>query len=459
MSAQGRERSREFETALAQALSRKLRPSGKYCPSPETIATYFEGSLTPEEAERCELHFSTCAGCQHEIGALVRMEISGTRPEDDLLGEPLWTRARIAALAGTMLIAGLGTLIAIRVLPAGNFLSGTSPTPNLLVEPAIDISPASNPTALPTEGRQSEAETPPEPSLALLSDRGAASEPPATASTPILHEKPQFAEWPLPAITSSQVGGELSPSRATVSPPEEPSPVPSSTATVKAISRKPLPRPTPPRGLTPPPQPLAVARAPSRNRDLVFPPTPQPTPSPRSPTATVSVYSATPSPSSTPRQVKVLPPTPLPSPKPSAQPSGALAAFGRLLSGQIFSPQSARRTVIILAPGKSGVAWRIGPGGRIERSGDFGRTWKMLASGVNVDLLAGAAPAESVCWLVGRSGVILRTTDGEHWERIRSPTTRDLLRIFAKTTMAVSVEAEGGETFVTSDGGRSWKPK
>jgi len=44
-----------------------------------------------------------------------------------------------------------------------------------------------------------------------------------------------------------------------------------------------------------------------------------------------------------------------------------------------------------------------------------------------VDLLTGSATSESVCWIVGRAGAILLTTDGgEHWKMLSAPQKKTL---------------------------------
>ena len=102
--------------------------------------------------------------------------------------------------------------------------------------------------------------------------------------------------------------------------------------------------------------------------------------------------------------------------------------------------------------------WRLGPGGRIERSADQGRTWQEQSSGVTSDLLAGAAPSDKVAWIAGRAGVILRTTDGEHWQRVASPAAAaDWTSIEASDALRSTVTSADGRHFATEDGGQTWK--
>jgi photosystem II stability/assembly factor-like uncharacterized protein len=105
------------------------------------------------------------------------------------------------------------------------------------------------------------------------------------------------------------------------------------------------------------------------------------------------------------------------------------------------------------------VQWRV-LGTMVERSTDGGVTWQKQSTGVPANLVAGASPAPAVCWLVGRRGVVLLSTDGETWRRIDFPeTTLDLVRVTARDGEAATVTAADGRSFRTADGGRTWTPQ
>ena len=112
---------------------------------------------------------------------------------------------------------------------------------------------------------------------------------------------------------------------------------------------------------------------------------------------------------------------------------------------------------IILAP-KGTVRWRLLPRGRVERSDD-GIKWKPQKSGVKVELLAGSAPSEMVCWLVGRGGTILRTTDGgKHWRKVPSPIGGDVAMVQAVDAQIATIsDPENSARSVTRDGGATWE--
>jgi hypothetical protein len=113
---------------------------------------------------------------------------------------------------------------------------------------------------------------------------------------------------------------------------------------------------------------------------------------------------------------------------------------------------------LIVAPGEKYV-WRVGDAGKIERSIDRGKTWKLQKSGLTADLTAGSATSDRVCWVVGKAGTVLLTTDGgKRWKQIYSPTTEDLGGIHAIDAQRASIwDVPNRKTFETSDGGATWR--
>jgi photosystem II stability/assembly factor-like uncharacterized protein len=114
--------------------------------------------------------------------------------------------------------------------------------------------------------------------------------------------------------------------------------------------------------------------------------------------------------------------------------------------------------VIIFGP--EPFAWRVWPGGRIEFSIDSGHTWDQQKSGVTTDLTAGYAPSGKVCWVVGKAGTILLTTDrGKHWKKLTSPTSEDIEGVNAEDAKRASVWTPSHKhSFATDDGGITWTP-
>ncbi|HJR59936.1 MAG TPA: hypothetical protein VJ813_11070 [Vicinamibacterales bacterium] len=115
--------------------------------------------------------------------------------------------------------------------------------------------------------------------------------------------------------------------------------------------------------------------------------------------------------------------------------------------------------------------WRV-TGGALERSTDGGETWRAQpidppadapagsrspAVAAALDLVAGSSPAPTVCWLVGRKGTVVLSTDGESWRRLDFPeATVDLVGVTALDGRTATVTAADGRRFHTTDGGRAW---
>ena len=102
------------------------------------------------------------------------------------------------------------------------------------------------------------------------------------------------------------------------------------------------------------------------------------------------------------------------------------------------------------------VTWKFGRHGAIERFVANAMTATHVP-GVTSDLLAGSAPSSSVCWIVGRGGTILRTTDGIHWEKIDAPTLSDLVSVTAQSADTAIVTDQNSRRYATSDGGQTWQ--
>src|SRR5215468_5182845 len=102
------------------------------------------------------------------------------------------------------------------------------------------------------------------------------------------------------------------------------------------------------------------------------------------------------------------------------------------------------------------VRWRILTDGGVERSTDGGTTWRAQSTGATATMTAGTAPAATICWLVGRAGIVLLSTDGRTWQRVAFPETVDLVAIRASDAANATVTAADGRAFTTTDGGKTW---
>lgn len=423
---------------LAHALNSRLDRSGRDCPDAETLALYFDRSLTADETARWELHFSACAHCQQRLAAMVRMETGATpatapaslpsasdvswrwtwrwlAPAAAALGalaiwmvvnttpnsthEPLIARnTKIAtpavrpaepAAPGADAQDAVSKELAGRADATGSGESKRTQAPTADPQRSARLDQAFAPKAVgPTAMRSAQIAAPADqtkdPSAALLAKQ---------ADTPKVVEEQAQNESRLAAIE----GRPASQAMTQAAPPAAPS---------QQIAHAPQ---APPRARE---QDLRGARDEAKKTQA----------EPLAPVAeAVTVEAAT--------------------------DAAAPRREGSDLAGRFKAAN---------APG-SKIVWRLGPAGSIERSSDAGATWQSQASGVEADLLAGSAPSATVCWAVGRGGVVLRTTDGSTWARLGSPSAQDLIAVVAVDANRATVTTADGKRYTTSDAGRSWR--
>ena len=145
-------------------------------------------------------------------------------------------------------------------------------------------------------------------------------------------------------------------------------------------------------------------------------------------------------------------------PAPSAVEMRSKAALAAAAPPAAAAVQAANRLVRVdievVSPDPQ-IRWRLA-GPTVQRSVDGGSRWETLPTGTSTELTAGSAPAVSVCWLVGRGGVVLLSTDGRTWRRIPFPEITDLSSVQATGALVASVVAVDGRTFTTTDGGATW---
>jgi hypothetical protein len=135
-------------------------------------------------------------------------------------------------------------------------------------------------------------------------------------------------------------------------------------------------------------------------------------------------------------------PTPAAAPAQNAtlQKSAARLAFNPI---EIVSPNSTRR-------------WRIVPGG-IEFSTDQGASWIPVRSNATETLTHGVSPSGTICWFIGKDGVVLVTADGSIFAKVDLPVRVDVASINATDARSATVTTADGRTFRTDDSGRTWR--
>jgi len=102
--------------------------------------------------------------------------------------------------------------------------------------------------------------------------------------------------------------------------------------------------------------------------------------------------------------------------------------------------------------------WRFDTAGFVERSTDGGATWNGQEVDPSGGLVAGWAPDEKVCWVVGRNGTIYVTKDAMNWTKVKPPpNSGDLVEVSAKNASSATVSTSDGRRFSTHSRGKKWK--
>jgi hypothetical protein len=140
--------------------------------------------------------------------------------------------------------------------------------------------------------------------------------------------------------------------------------------------------------------------------------------------------------------------------------SGDQSGFRGLTTAQGSQGAAARgggRAGGVAQPPVPATRWRILPSGSVERSLTGGTSWEQVAAYAPGDVTGGMAPSATVCWLIGRDGVVLRSVDGLRFERVSFPDTADLASIRATDALRATVTTIDGRVFNTTDGGATWR--
>ena len=147
-----------------------------------------------------------------------------------------------------------------------------------------------------------------------------------------------------------------------------------------------------------------------------------------------------------------------PSAASGAPPAPAAESLARRAAPPALAPRSALANPLdsVIVSSNPATRFRLLPGGGVQRSADGGATWRTEVTGAAETLTAGASPSPSVCWLIGRSGTVLLSTDGRSWRRLAFPETVDLRSVSAIDNETATVTTVDGHAWVTTDGGQTW---
>jgi hypothetical protein len=127
--------------------------------------------------------------------------------------------------------------------------------------------------------------------------------------------------------------------------------------------------------------------------------------------------------------------------------AGATVAGG--VSGNVSKAESADAPT---------TGWRIFERNVVQRSRDGGVSWQPAQIERDLpEITTGVAPSKTVCWLIGRAGLVLVSSDAVTFRRVATPANVDLRFVQATDALNATVTAADGRKFTTADGGLTWR--
>lgn len=453
---------REKEKVMAALLKRKrawpsVSPADE-CPDASILAAYFDRSLSPPEVEQWENHFSLCSRCQEQMAILVSSEpTAGAVPTPKRSASAWLLNWRFLAPASAAAVVLLVVVVLQQTTmrkpaPTESYEAqaksedrNQAPAAARTAQPAESAAtsiPSSAPAGAKEAARDNALRISPSKLAGKLSaEKAGAQGQPAPdeiaknvqPAPPTKGERDELTRrMDLHQGTAEGVTGAVSPARAPAAPVAE----------IRAKEQ----------------QQVVAMQAPAQENELLRAGA---RPAPAQTQIGAEKKEAVAQPAGEIGSVAQTEPTGQKKlaaakdlKKSAADSVSALGPAPQMRSD--FASAGGRFTVIS-TDGKT--LWRIGPAGLIERSQDGGKEWTRQRSPSQGDILAGSAPSATVCWLGGRKGLLLRTTDGYSWTKLSSPTAADIVAIRARDSLDVSITTAEGRIYDTADGGRTWTPR
>jgi hypothetical protein len=466
MDAHYREKAQQdsIEKMLGEALRRGSPPAREACPEPDLLAAYLEQTLSPAEKEILEPHISDCTHCQEVLSTLAATALEPALAEEFVMAaasamptaRPHAARdletARAPALHApaattaartswfTLHWRWLTPAVSLAAVAALWFAIGQPLHPPATVDVTSSTpAPAVPPPHTPESTSKADADQlaknlEPPPSGGRQRSNFSVKRKSALDSIPKGH---------IGAVEPSASGSAVTEKTPSAAPPSKPSAVPGLTSVspqIAAAERSESGK-------------LADGKKESReasaralggiagNAVVSSPPAAPP------PAAQKTMQA----PAQMPAQAQV-------TEAPSAGMTPGLA-MRDTESRSMAMQKAALPSPHTIATPDPLILWRAGVAGKIERSEDGGKTWQTQSSGVPANLTSGSAPSVKICWVVGAGGVILRTTDGEHWEKIVSPAPLNWIRVVAEDAQRAIITSAEQKQYVTTDGGKTWMPQ
>jgi hypothetical protein len=414
--------------ALRRALRKGDQAAGPHCADAEILAAYYERSLDSRETAHWEAHFSHCAHCRSTLAALAAAEPADTfAPLSAGVKSPLPERVRTGAawiwnwrwLAPVgAAAAALAVWVALRPVP----LQMPPPADTSEQQVAREAARRGGEFAAPSATVPAPSQPAPraEKEVRAASDSKAMKAPGATTDTVALSRRRALEEGR--AVARSEADKETQ--QLFGKPVAAPQAVRSEAAENRAARDAAAPAPE---------------RAGEKKQQVV-----------------VAQAEAPPKAESTVRVAEGALVLTTPAAPAETRATGLTEMRLRAAQPAALSALERQPAEFIVATPDRKALWRVKPGGSIELSRDNGKTWQVQENPVKMDLAAGSAPSEKVCWLAGAAGTVLRTADGAKWEKTTTPVEADLIAIEARDALQATVTAADGRKFTTRDGGRTW---
>lgn len=412
------DRDRVIEQLLRSSAG-MLAGAGPDCVDAEVLAAWSEGGLDAATATRIERHLATCAACQAMAAAFARSDVAAPTPAR----APWSLRWLVPAAVASAAAIGIWVLVPRQaVSPTTDKKVALNDAPAVSAPPPVapPAAPVPEPSRIVAEGTQGTSPADARGRAAIKS-QAAAAPPPAIAVPP----PPPAVSQPMARSEQVQVTAEAplvqaqSGERSVAVSSTQVENLPIARGNFTALTA----------GVPAATQPETASRETRRGgvgqNDVQMDGI---SPSDAGSSAPVTAEFAAPA---------------------SAVPAepGLQGAAGR--GGLV--PAAARGTV---APA---TRWRVLGDGRVQRSVTNGASWDVVAVDASLHVMAGIAPSSMVCWLVGPAGVVLRTTDRLHFERLTFPEAVDLIGVRATSDLVATVTTRDGRTFATTDAGRTWR--
>jgi Photosynthesis system II assembly factor YCF48 len=448
------------DKAAADLLRRTLVSSGtgagaELHPEPEILAAYSERALDADETAHCELHFSQCPRCRDQLTRMVRAATPTRALARDARARRfhwVWPWAWFVLTPVTMALLIAAVFIARR--PASK--SAAEQSLMAMQTPDQPTMPSTIPQPAPEDRVQKTQETlpatlaPPPSASPSRAFAGAtqrqssdfASTPPSIKQEPDNVLPQEDKKLRRPQMTVTLPGGSCY-------APVDGSRVPPAWAECDAGTT-----------VTGPAAPKPKSSGQSGDAVGI-----------RAQAETVTVESAAPPVTTAPAPQTLTNAQTADTVSPASGAAGAAGAPKReqpaFVAGVAHNTLATNEMVVVEAPFDRGartlvrspdpqVLWRISSGRYVERSVNGGATWRVQWTNADASVVAGSAPSADTCWLVGRGGIVLRTTDANKWQTITPPADADFASVAAVDASSATVTTTDGHQFKTSDGGKHW---